>query len=404
MALAVLLAHPLFHTRVPLAPAFALLGFWIFITLFTWRRLKQPGHVSQNEILLHLIIDIAMLTALLAVSGGPANPLTALYLPPIAVAAAVLPVKFAGLTITLSVMAYSLLWKFSLPLTVEDVDRAMQMHLTGMWLTFALSALLIAGFVGRSTHALRQREQALRERDQQLAIAREQALRDERIVALGNLAAGAAHELGTPLATMAVIIGELARDPQLPAEQQEDVTLLSRQITACKSIISGLAERAGVGRAESGQTLAADTWLHALVDRWHALRPAATASLNLTTSHRPAPSIFSDPTLDQALINLFNNAEDASPGAVTIEADWTTEHLRIRILDRGQGISEALRAQAGHQPFTTRPDGVGIGLLLAHAAITRHGGQIDMQPRTDGQGSQVHVELPLHQSPPVQAG
>jgi hypothetical protein len=113
------------------------LGFWIFITLFTWRRLKQPGHVSQNEILLHLIIDIAMLTALLAVSGGPANPLTALYLPPIAVAAAVLPVKFAGLTITLSVMAYSLLWKFSLPLTVEDVDRAMQMHLTGMWLTFA---------------------------------------------------------------------------------------------------------------------------------------------------------------------------------------------------------------------------------------------------------------------------
>ncbi|SMB26442.1 ATP-binding region, ATPase-like:Histidine kinase A, N-terminal [Sterolibacterium denitrificans] len=390
LALVVIIARPLFHTLVPWLPAFSLLGLWTLISIATWIRLRRPSAVDQRELLLHIGIDLAMLTALLAVSGGPANPLTALYLPPIAIAAAVLPAPHAWFIALLGVAAYSLLWKFSLSLTVEDVDRAMQMHLTGMWLTFAISALLIAGFIGRITIALRRRER-------QLAAAREQALRDERIVALGNLAAGAAHELGTPLATMAVITGELAHDPALPGELQTDIQLLKQQIGACKNIISSLAERAGVQRAEGGKALAADQWLAQLVARWRTMRPQVAPRLQLSAaagSTAAAPRIFIETTLEQALLNLFNNAADASPEDVAILAQWDSLRLRIDILDRGPGMDSALLAQAGREFFSTRSEGTGIGLFLAHAALDRHGGSIRMTPRADG-GTLTRVELPL---------
>lgn len=392
LALAVIIARPLFHTLIPWLPAFGLLALWALISIATWIRLRRPSAASKRELLLHIALDLVMLTVLLAVSGGPANPLTALYLPPIAIAAAVLSVRQAWSIALLGVAAYSLLWKFSLALTVEDVERAMQMHLTGMWLTFAASALLIAGFISRITLALRQREQ-------QLAAAREQALRDERIVALGNLAAGAAHELGTPLATMAVIAGELTHEPNLPADVQTDIQLLQQQITACKNIISSLAARAGVERSEDAKALPIDIWLEQLVARWRAMRPQVAPRLQLVAKNKAsAPRIFIETTLEQALLNLFNNAADVSPDEVSILAQWHAEaqQLQIDILDRGPGMDDQLLTQAGKNFFSTRQEGMGIGLFLAHAALERHGGSIQMMSRDDGAaGTQVRVRLPL---------
>lgn len=391
VALLVLLARPVFYTLVPLLPAFCLIGLWTLISIVTWVRLRRPTPVGHRELLFHLCLDLIMLAILLAISGGPANPLTALFLPPVAIAAAVLPARHAGFVAGLGIAAYSALWSFSLPLTVEDVDRAMQMHLMGMWLTFAVSAILIAGFVGHITAALRRHEQ-------QLAAAREQALRDERVVALGNLAAGAAHELGTPLATMAVIAGELSRDPALPDDMREEIRLLASQVAICKGIISSLAERAGLQRAEGGKGMAADQWLKQLVERWRAQRPSVTPSLRFV-SWEAAPRLFIEATLEQALLNLFNNAADVSPETVEIRVDWHRDGqpmLLIDVLDRGPGIDEALLAQAGREFFSRRPDGTGIGLFLAHASINRHGGRILMTARDDSVGgTQTRVELPL---------
>ena len=382
----VALARPIFEIVVPLAPPLALLTLWTALNLLAWLRLRRPRPVGDGELLAHLGIDLVMLTALLGITGGPANPLTSLYLPPVAVAAALLPARQAWLVAAMSVAAYSLLWVASIPLTVEDVDRAMQMHLTGMWLTFAASALLIAGFVTRMTVALR-------ERDRQLAAAREQALRDERIVALGNLAAGAAHELGTPLATMAVIAGELADDPATPSQLRGDLKLLREQIAACKGIITGLAERAGPGRAEGGSAMGVDRWIEKMVDRWLSLRPQMQPRLS-SSGTVAAPNIVAEATLEQALLSLFNNAADASPADVEIVARWTHDHLQLKILDRGPGITEALRLRAGREYFSTRPDGAGIGLFLAHATLDRFGGQIVLEPRPGG-GTLTRVELPL---------
>lgn len=379
-------AGPLFRIIVPLGAPLTLLSLWAALNLLTWLRLRRPTAVSNGELLAQLGADLVLLTAFLAFSGGPANPLTSLYLPPVAVAAAILPARHAWAVASLSVVAYSSLWRFSVPLTVEDVDSAMQMHLVGMWLTFAASALLIAGFVTRMTVALR-------ERDRQLAAAREQALRDERIVALGNLAAGAAHELGTPLATMAVIAGELADDPAMPGELRGDLKLLREQIVACKSIITGLAERAGPGRAEGGSAMGVDRWIEKMVARWRSLRPQIEPRLSLTGS-MAAPSIVAETTLEQALLSLFNNAADASPGDIEITASWTADHLQLKILDRGPGIAEALRLRAGREYFSTRHEGAGIGLFLAHATLDRFGGDIVLEPRPGG-GTLTRVELPL---------
>ncbi len=388
LALVVILAEPLFHTLVPLTPAFSLLGLWIAISAFTWRRMRHAPTIGDGELLLHVGIDVAMLTLLLAFSGGPANPLTALYLPPVAVAAAVLPTRLAWLVAVFSIVAYSLLWKFSVPLTVEDAGRAMQMHLNGMWLTFAASALLIAGFVTRITSALRERER-------QLAMARERTLRDERIVALGNLAAGAAHELGTPLATMVVIVGELDRASGMPEELRPELKLLGEQIGTCKHIISGLAERGGLMRAEGGATLAIDRWIEQVVAYWRSLRPQIIPRLTLASAREDAPRIFGEETLQQALLNLFNNAADASPGDVEIIARWTSERLQMEILDRGPGIAAALLQQAGREFFSTRREGAGIGLFLAHATLNRYGGGIHMENRAGG-GMLTRVDLPLN--------
>ena len=386
LSVTVALARPMFQIVVPLAPTLTLLTLWASLNLYTWLRLKRATPIGSRELLAHFGADLVMLTTLLAFSGGPANPLTSLYLPPVAVAAAILPARQAWALAGLSVAAYSLLWRFSVPLTVEDVDRAMQTHLIGMWLTFAASALIIAGFVTHITLSLRKREQ-------QLAAAREQALRDERIVALGNLAAGAAHELGTPLATMAVIAGELANDPATPSALHGDLRLLRQQIAACKSIITGLAERAGPGRAEGGGAIGVDRWLEKLLAHWRSLRPPVLPRLS-STGIGAAPRIVGEATLEQALLSLFNNAADASPADVEIVAQWTHDHLQLNILDRGPGIAEALRLRAGREYFSTRPEGAGIGLFLAHATLDRFGGEIVLELRPGG-GTITRVELPL---------
>jgi two-component system sensor histidine kinase RegB len=259
-----------------------------------------------------------------------------------------------------SVAAYSLLVFWNIPLPVPDAERATRLHLAGMWLIFVASAALIAGFVARMAAAIRSR-------DLQLAAAREEALRNERVIALGSLAAGAAHELGTPLATMAILAGELGRNADLSAETREDLALLREQVEHCKGIITSLAARAGQSLAEGGGAIALDRWLEQVVARWRQLRPHAEAKVSLHGT-APAPSIVGEATLEQALLNLFNNAADAGGGEVDIEAEWDKDRLRLEVRDRGPGFDEKVLLAAGRAFVTTRAEGTGIGLFLAHAA------------------------------------
>lgn len=384
--LLIVAARPLLDITLPLAPMIAIVALLAGFNLASRLRLARGGEVADGELFAQLCVDITALTLLLFFSGGAANPLVSLYLPTIAIASVVLPGRFAWSAVALSVATYSLLVFYNIPLPVQDAERATRLHLAGMWLIFVASAALISWFVARMAAAIRSR-------DRELAAAREEALRNERVIALGSLAAGAAHELGTPLATMAILAGELSRRAGGDAETQEDLALLREQIEHCKGIITGLAARAGQTRAEGGGAVDLDRWLEQVIARWRQLRPHAEAKVSLHGT-APAPRVVGEATLEQALLNLFNNAADAGGGEVDIVAEWDAALLRLEVRDRGPGFDEKVLLAAGRAFVTTRQEGTGIGLFLAHAAVERLGGRIVLANR-DGGGAVTRVELPL---------
>ena len=347
-------------------------------------RLSRISDVSAAELFAQLCIDLAAWSAFLYFTGGATNPLISLLLPLVAIGAAILSGPYAWALAALAVAAYSILWDFNEQLDIYDSGLAVHWHLAGMWLTFALSAGVIVWYVVRMSAVIRSRDQALAE-------AREARLRNARIVALGNLAAGAAHELGTPLGTMAIVAGELARNPKLDDDTRADAELLREQIAHCKAILGGLTLRAGSLRAEGGQTLPADAWLKGITERWRSLRPRVPLATRIDCGH-PAPNLVADATLEQAIHNLINNAADACPQGVECEARIDAEQLVVAVLDRGPGMPAKL--QTGHTALDSTGEGLGIGLLLAFGAVERCGGGIAFTPRPGG-GTLATLTLPL---------
>ena len=174
---------------------------------------------------------------------------------------------------------------------------------------------------------------------------------------------------------------------------RDDAQLLAGQVQECKRIITQLAARAGSSRAEAAQAVTLDAWLEALTARWRAQRPLVQPRIELR-GERPGPRLVPDATLDQAFLNLFNNAADVSPAEVDITARWSRTALELDVLDRGPGIPEEIARRLGHETLTTRADGHGIGLVLAFAAIERSGGTLRYSTRHGG-GTCASVRLPL---------
>jgi two-component system sensor histidine kinase RegB len=201
---------------------------------------------------------------------------------------------------------------------------------------------------------------------------------------------------------MAVLAGELLRDPGLAAPLRPEVELMQAQINDCKRIITELAAQAGTSRAEAVRTLALDAWIEQLLQRWHLQRPVIEPQVTLAGA-RPGPPLAVDATLDQAVLNLFNNAADASPDKVEIQARWDERELQLLVLDRGSGIASEVQRRLGRDLVTTRHEGHGMGLVLAYAAIERSGGQLTFAAR-DGGGTIAQLRLPLEAlAPPASA-
>lgn len=350
-----------------------------------WRRVSAVVSEPASAFT-QILIDVLALTAIAYFAGRGTNPLISLYLPLIAVAATILPPRHAMAIAAISIGCYSLVSLVQAPAHLHDPEQAFRSHLIGMWVIFVCSALTISWFVVRLNAAVRSRDAAL-------AAARETALRNERVVALGNLAAGAAHELGTPLATMAVVVSELAADASLSPQAKSDVELVLTQVRECKRIITRLAARAGSSRAEAVQPVSADIWIEQLVERWRRQRPQVVPDVRIDGAI-PGPRIAADATLEQALLNLFNNAADASPGQVAIHASWDAQQVHVQILDRGRGIPPEISGRLGLDLVSTRDEGAGMGVVLALSAVEQSGGTLSITDRADG-GTLAKVLLPL---------
>ncbi len=383
LATATLAGPTLLDIELPLPPLLALL---ILLAAFNLITQVWGGERECREIDLagQLAVDLTAMGVMLYLTGGATNPLISLLLLPVSVAAFSLPLPWALGLAAFSIAIYSLLMFHALPLPVADVARATRLHLTGMWLTFVVSVLLLAWFVTRMT-------QALRERDAALAEAREEALRDAQVVALGQLAAGAAHELGTPLATMSVLAGELAADSRLPDDARADLDLLRQQIGICKDIIGGLTRKAGIERA--AQMMPADVWLENLLARWRTLWPQAQCELEIVTPG-VAPRLMPEAAIEQALTNLLNNAARIAPQEIHVLLGWDAAKLSIGVQDHGPGFPPDVLRRCGAEPLFAA-QGSGIGLWLTRAAIERRGGRLLLENRGGGLAT---IELPLGES------
>ena len=383
-------ANTYFELSLPLQPLVITLALLAVLNLLTWLRLKSGIIISNTEIFVQMLLDIAGITSLFYFTGGATNPFIWFYLLPLIIAATILPRGYTWFMATLTVACYSGLFFYNVPLPHNGMhhDGGFQMHVFGMWLGFVMSAGFVAVIIVGLAHNLR-------ERDRRLAEAREQALQNERLVALGTLAAGAAHELGTPLGTMAILTAELEQEyvDNAHSDLHRKLGILRQQTDRCKEALSVISASAGAGRAESGHRMPVDAYLDEVINEWQTQRPGATLEYHPGSSNESG-EIIAERTLTQALINVLNNAADASPDSVKLDGNWTTATLSLEISDRGPGLSADIHKQLGRTPVTTKTEGLGVGLFLAHATIPRLGGTLVIENRKQA-GTTVRITLPL---------
>jgi len=247
--------------------------------------------------------------------------------------------------------------------------------------TFVLLGILVDIHIGE-----------LRIRHKQLAADKD--ARERHLRGLAALAAGTAHEMGTPLSTMALVVGDLRRSHTPPPDWKESMEVLWEQIQACKRSLSSLAEAAAAPEIESSRCIPARQLVLSLVERIRLMRPEVSVHVR---SMCAAPDLLvkADLTLPQALLDLINDAADASPHEVELHALERDARFVLEILDRGPGIPRAARERLGESSVPGREPGSGrgIGVSLARTTIERLGGTATVLDRKDG-GTRVHVELP----------
>lgn len=364
----------------------------VIITALSLWRCTRHWPVTDNEFLAQLLIDVMGWSVLMYFSGGANNPFVSYYIVPLVIAAAVLPWRHTWLVAGASLLAYSTLLYYYQPFPLFTPHAQMghgdgtNVHILGMWFNFLFSAGLITYFVVRMASMLRQQ-------DARAVAQREDRLRDDQIMAVASLAAGTAHELGTPLATMTVLVDEMLQDDNLGSQAREDCELLQRQLAQCKSTLNGLTRTAELTSVQQTRNQPLPAFVRQIVERWAVRRPGVVYEL-VAGNEEPGPTIEYDSTLCQAIENLLNNAADTGSERVEITFAWDEREAWIAIRDWGPGIGGKLLRDMGKPIIRASRRGLGIGLLLSHATVERYGGRIELLDASDG-GTEARLYLPL---------
>jgi two-component system sensor histidine kinase RegB len=390
-SIAVLVCAGWMHLPIPVLALLLGIALLAVFAVFAAWRLHQPWPVREWETVGHIGVDTLVLGYLLYFTGGANTPFITLLLVPIALSAAALSAR-AILAVSASAsVAYLVLlfWYVPLriPLHTEFPPGGFSVHVAGVAVNFIICAVLLGFFVNRLAHALR---------GQQLEVqrVRERALRDEGILAIATQAAGAAHELNTPLSTMRTLLPELRRERKDDTALIEDLTLLEGQVDRCRAI---LREMVAFGKAQLSQEVKLTDlgqFVHGCVERFQLLRPEAELTLELDPQ-LAAIMLRTPPGLRHALLNLLNNAVDASASrgshAVALNISAADGWLQLSVRDAGPGFGTDSRpgtlGQSGKQT------GLGIGLALADATAERLNGELIA--RNSAHGANVCLRLPL---------
>jgi two-component system, sensor histidine kinase RegB len=399
-AMTVLLVAGLLGARLPLGPLVGTIAVAATTNILLAVRLSSAAPPERLLLPSVLTLDTLLLTVLLYFSGGPTNPFGVLYVVHVAMAAVVLSTRWTWWTVALSALCYGALFWDHVPLRVGGGDLPQRLYLLGTWVSVTLVAGVTATFIERIAQALRRQEE-------QLAVVRTLAERNERLASLTTLAAGAAHELGTPLGTIAVVARELERaaeglrdgalDDATRAKRLagliEDARLVRAEVDRCRRILDRMGAQAERSVVLPRSRFTAQE-LHA--DLRAEVSPPQAAALRLDAADG-ATLVGPRQDLVQALLPLVTNAFDATSdaGPVTLEVGREGRLLRFAVKDGGMGMPPDVLARASEPFFTTKPPGrgTGLGLYLVRLLAERHGGKLTLESRA-GQGTTATLVLP----------
>ncbi|HZY19390.1 MAG TPA: ATP-binding protein [Ramlibacter sp.] len=387
----ILVVQFLLDVPLPLREMLTLLAVLALFNLASRLRTRLPLPIDNLELFGGLLVDVAVLTGQLYYAGGISNPFIFLYLLQVAVASVLLRPVFIWAVVGCTSLGFIALTRWNLPLALPGLGgpTLSPQYVGGLLVCFMLNALLLVVFIGRIGRNLRQR-------DASLARLRQRAVEEEHIVRMGLLASGAAHELGTPLATLSVILGDWARMAPFAAEPdlREDLEEMQRQIERCKAIVGGILMSSGKTRAEAPVETPLRTFLQSLVEDWRRTRPGAV--LLFERLELPDVAIISDESLKQMVDNVLDNAHEAAPDApVRLQAGCVEDALVLTVQDRGPGFDTQTLDRIGtpYQSSKGKP-GRGLGLFLAFNVARTLGGGITARNRPEG-GAEVSITLPL---------
>jgi len=365
----------------------------VLVAGLAWLSRRRQPQEPHNLLLGVLLLSIADLSVYLYATGGHTNPVISLLLVPLALSAVLLHWQKTLLLATIVVALYTLLTTYYLPLSVghdggahssHQHESFMQLHLLGMWLTFAVSALLICVLVIPLAQSVRRQQQLISQQ-------REKILQDEQLVALATFATSAAHNMGTPLSTLSILVDDFRDLVEQHPDWQEDRDLMAQQIELCKTILQAMMRKADDLRHKRPQAVEVSRLLNQLREQFNLLHPQFSLALEPNTG--AGLKVLADATLEQAILNLLDNAVRASGNAPELQVSHDEQRVVLRIQDSGPGIPERIQQQLGRPFVTSTKGGLGLGLFLSHATVERLGGELTLH--SSDQGTVMKVSLPL---------
>lgn len=416
---AVVAASRLLGLDIATGPASVAIGSAVLVNLFATFLAPRGRRLAEREVAALLAFDIVQLAVLLALTGGLSNPFAMLILGPVTVAATVLPERRSLALGALTVALITAMGPLHLPLgTPAGPLELPRLFLVGVWLALVIGVVFLGRYAQRVTAEVAAMGEALAAT--RMALSREQRLTD-----LGGVVAAAAHELGTPLATIKVASSELALELGAPEyrdrpDLREDARLIGREVDRCRDTLRAMGQ---AGRRDPFlDRVPAEALLREAAGPHTARGKVVEVRVAEGPRSGPQPAMPRRPEIVHGLRNLVQNAVDFAAFRVVLRLDWTEESLTIRINDDGPGFAASdlgrigdpflRRRPAGADPFRSRPaggtdaprgasdatarpgyGGMGLGLFIAKTLLERTGARLAFANAPEG-GAVVAVRWP----------
>ena len=396
---AILIASEVFSLVIPVGGMLSLAAVLAVFNLYSLYRLRAAKPIKEVDLFAGLVIDVLVLTGQLYFSGATANPFVSFYMLPVIIGAVMLSTRLAWMIYGLTLIGYTILAiaALSQPMPHMMTGNAplvsrMDIHLNGMMVGYAISAGLLVWIITRIRSNLASRER-------ELAETRIRALHEDHVVRMGLLASGAAHELGTPLTTISVILHDLKSlpMPKRKADLAQDVATMITQVDYCKTIVCGILASAQTGRGEGGATKPLSDFITAVCDDWQDHNPRAQLGRQIVLDATP---VLADQALVQSLTAVLDNALEASRQtrsvSVEISGRIVSGMISIDITDHGPGFDPEIAARLG-EPYNNSKKaherGHGLGLFLADNTMRVLGGKLSIENSMPG--ARVRLVWPL---------